>query len=78
MPEASDEMRRYEVVVVTHSDNEFRYTAVTSGGELKAAYMAGSAFGNKHPRTGIARFRVERVSKPGKLDASDLVDRMEW
>ena len=30
-------MRTYEVVVVTHSGKEFQYTAVTSGGELKAA-----------------------------------------
>lgn len=71
-------MRTYEVVVVTHSGKEFQYTAVTSGGELKAAYMAGSAFSEKHPRTGIARFGVELVSDRGKLHADDLVDRMEW
>jgi hypothetical protein len=78
IPEAADAMRTYEVVGMTHSGKEFRYTAVTSGGELKAAYMAGSAFGDKHPRTGIATFRVELVSDRGKLRTDDLVDRMEW
>ncbi len=77
-PETAEAMRTYDVVVVTHSGKEFQYTAVTTGGELKAAYMAGSAFGDKHPRTGIATFRVERVSDRGTWGTDDLVDRVEW
>jgi hypothetical protein len=40
--------------------------------------MAGSAYGDKHTRTGIATFGVELVSDRGKLRTDDLVDRMEW
>jgi hypothetical protein len=70
-------MRRYRVVVVTHSGDEHEFTAVTSGGFTKAAYMAGSAFGVAHPRTGIATFRVEETAWQ-KLGTVELVDRMEW
>ena len=70
-------MRRYLVVVVTHAGELHEFTAVTSGGVTKAAYMAGSAFGVAHPRTGIATFRVEQTPWQ-QLGKTELVDRMEW